>query len=154
MINWKRRKYTKEEFVTAWQASSSIAECARKLNLTIYGSTYITLKNAAEDLDLPDDHMTGQGYLKGKTHNFNGRKMEDILIYGKRECTGNLKRRLLKDSLLDSKCSICGITEWLDKPAPLALDHIDGDRKNNVLENLRLLCYNCHGQTETYCRKK
>ncbi|NEM28388.1 HNH endonuclease, partial [Escherichia coli] len=49
-------------------------------------------------------------------------------------------------------CSACGITEWLGNPAPLALDHIDGDKTNNILENLRILCYNCHGLTETFCR--
>lgn len=47
----------------------------------------------------------------------------------------------------------CGITEWMGKPAPLQLDHVDGDRLNNVLTNLRFLCANCHMQTETWGNK-
>jgi 5-methylcytosine-specific restriction endonuclease McrA len=47
-------------------------------------------------------------------------------------------------------CSCCSGTEWLGKPMPLELDHINGDNANNSLDNLRLLCPNCHAQTPTY----
>ncbi len=59
----------------------------------------------------------------------------------------------LKSYLLDireRKCEVCGITEWMSKPAPLELDHKDGDSANNELDNLRLICPNCHAQTENY----
>jgi 5-methylcytosine-specific restriction endonuclease McrA len=48
------------------------------------------------------------------------------------------------------ECSICHIDSWLGVLLSLELDHIDGDRKNNVSENVRLLCPNCHSQTETF----
>lgn len=48
-------------------------------------------------------------------------------------------------------CAICGISEWLEKPIRLHLDHIDGDRDNNVRDNLRGICPNCHSTTDTYC---
>ena len=51
------------------------------------------------------------------------------------------------------KCSICGLTEWLVKPITLDLDHIDGDNRNNTIENLRFLCPNCHRQTNTFSGK-
>lgn len=52
------------------------------------------------------------------------------------------------------KCNCCGISTWLDNPITLDLDHIDGDRSNNIPFNLRLLCPNCHRQTPTWGNKK
>lgn len=47
-------------------------------------------------------------------------------------------------------CEVCGINDWMNKPIKLELDHIDGNADNNTAENLRLICPNCHSQTETY----
>lgn len=63
-------------------------------------------------------------------------------------------KRIQKEKLIEYKCAICGnIGIWNDKKLSLQLDHINGDRKDNRLENLRFLCPNCHTQTETYCSK-
>jgi hypothetical protein len=59
-----------------------------------------------------------------------------------------LKRFLIKT--YGNKCSNCGITEWNKKPIVMDLEHIDGDGENNKLNNLCLLCPNCHSQTDTY----
>ena len=67
--------------------------------------------------------------------------------------TFKLKQRLIKEDILKNKCSECGLSEWNNKPLSLQLDHIDGDSSNHVLKNLRLLCPNCHSQTDTYCGK-
>jgi len=61
--------------------------------------------------------------------------------------------RSLKNYLIDCrerKCEVCGITQWMGKPAPVELDHRDGNPTNNELSNLRLICPNCHAQTNTY----
>lgn len=75
--------------------------------------------------------------------------LEELL---KREKTSrqHLKSRLKDADLLEQKCAICGITEWLNKELSLHLDHINGKKNDNKLENLRLLCPNCHSQTPTY----
>jgi|LakMenEpi03Aug12_release.lakeMendotaPanAssembly.Ray.scaffolds.fasta_scaffold1126710_1 hypothetical protein len=60
-----------------------------------------------------------------------------------------LKRRLIRDGYKLAKCEICGLTEWNGLPAPLELDHINGLHSDNRLENLRIVCPNCHAQTPT-----
>ena len=50
----------------------------------------------------------------------------------------------------DYRCSCCGINEWNGKPLTLQVDHIDGNNSNNLIENFRYLCPNCHTQTETW----
>lgn len=63
-----------------------------------------------------------------------------------------VSKHILKKYLIakDDRCSICGITEWNCKPLTLDLDHIDGNSDNDSLDNVRLLCPNCHSQTDTY----
>lgn len=64
--------------------------------------------------------------------------------------TYRLKQQLIDSEIFQRKCNNCNNTEWLNAPIPLELDHISGDRFDNRLENLRLLCPNCHAQTDTY----
>lgn len=64
-----------------------------------------------------------------------------------------LKERLIRANLLEYKCHKCGITEWQNEPIALQLDHINGINNDHRLENLRLLCPNCHSQTDTYAGK-
>ena len=66
---------------------------------------------------------------------------------------GKLKQKIIKDDLIEYKCEICSLTSWREKTISLHLDHIDGNRNNNEMLNLRFLCPNCHSQTPTYCGK-
>ena len=66
----------------------------------------------------------------------------------------NMMKRVLIEKLgIENKCCICGIDEWMGKPLPLILDHIDGNAYNNIPENLRLVCSNCDSQLDTYKSK-
>jgi hypothetical protein len=67
--------------------------------------------------------------------------------------TLKLKKRLIREGILENKCSCCGIEKWQGKEISLQLDHINGDSSDHVRENLRLLCPNCHSQTDTWCGK-
>ena len=62
----------------------------------------------------------------------------------------NVKMRLLRAGLLKNECAECGLTHWRGKRLSLHIDHINGVRNDHRLENLRMLCPNCHSQTETY----
>ncbi|QOI71330.1 putative HNH homing endonuclease [Erwinia phage pEa_SNUABM_12] len=64
-----------------------------------------------------------------------------------------LRLKLIKDGIKEEKCEICGNHEWNGKTIPLELDHIDGDHYNNDLENLRIICPNCHAQTDSHAGK-
>jgi len=64
--------------------------------------------------------------------------------------TTNMHLRLINNGILKHECKICLICEWNNLPITLQLDHINGDHNDNTLENLRLLCPNCHSQTSTY----
>jgi hypothetical protein len=67
--------------------------------------------------------------------------------------TFKLKNRLISEGVKENKCEVCNISEWNGLPLIMQLDHIDGDSHNHKLSNLRLICPNCHAQTETYCGK-
>jgi Helix-turn-helix domain len=71
------------------------------------------------------------------------------LISGRRNRT-HLKQRLVRLGLLEESCHECGITEWRGKPLSLCLHHINGINDDNRIENLAVLCPNCHSQTENF----
>jgi hypothetical protein len=60
------------------------------------------------------------------------------------------KEVLYRSGLKKRECEDCGISEWQGHPAPLQLEHVDGDNSNNRIENLRILCANCHALTPTF----
>lgn len=68
--------------------------------------------------------------------------------------TSKLSKRLVKEGYKKYQCEHCGIQHWNGKPISLELDHIDGNNGNHSLDNLQLLCPNCHSQTDTYRSKK
>jgi len=64
--------------------------------------------------------------------------------------TNELKMRLIRERLKQARCEACGRDRWNGTHIPLELDHINGRRDDNRLDNLRILCPNCHAQTPTY----
>lgn len=67
--------------------------------------------------------------------------------------TFKLKKRLYESGLKKNKCEKCGLNQWNNKAIECELDHIDGNSKNHSIENLRILCPNCHSQTDTFRAK-
>ena len=115
------------------------------------GISYNTLILRAKQLDVYQPNPAGRGIKKKMPYVHD---LESILVKASSFQTYKLKKRLLKAGLLAYLCSSCGLSTWLDQPIPLELDHINGDSRDHRLENLRLLCPNCHAFTETYRAKK
>jgi hypothetical protein len=64
-----------------------------------------------------------------------------------------LRKKLIQDGLKQENCEMCGVSEWMGKKLTLELHHKDGDRHNNSLDNLQILCPNCHALTPNHSRK-
>ena len=138
-----------EEFKNIIKNSLSYSDCLRTLGLTTKGgSSTDILKRRIKELNCSIEHF------KGKSTSYTKYELEEILI---KDSTYNnisrLKQRLLNNNLLEYKCAKCGIKEWQNEPISLQLDHINGINNDHRLENLRLLCPNCHSQTETFAGK-
>ena len=82
------------------------------------------------------------------------RPIEDYLSNKVPMQSDKLKIRLINEGKLEDKCDNCGLEAWLQDSIPLELDHVNGDHNDNRLRNLRLLCPNCHAQTDNYRVKK
>ncbi len=153
-INWERFSYTKEQLIKAVKTSQSFRQTLLSLGISGEGGGYKPAKRIIKVLNLDTSHWVGQGHLKGKTHNYTPPKsLKEILVSGSTAQSYKLGKRLIKEKLLVEECSICKISEWCDQKLSLHLDHINGINDDNRLENLRLLCPNCHSLTSTYCGK-
>lgn len=146
-----QRTWSDKDLVQAIKESSTKTEVIERLGLSSKSSgNYQTIDNYIKKLGLDTSHFTGckpNTKVKYSTKELLVKNGHPIKSY-------NLKNRLVKEGLLNYLCSICNIKEWNGKKIVLQLDHIDGDRHNNQLSNLRLLCPNCHSQTETFCKGK
>jgi hypothetical protein len=133
-------KVSDEELISEFNITPHLGKLSYKLNLPIItiwrrlkklGLTCSTPKNSLKSIPLSE-------ILDGKHPYYQ---------------TFKLNKRLIKEKILEDKCSICGIKEWNGKKINMHLDHINGISSDHVLSNLRLVCPNCHSQTETYCGK-
>ena len=148
----KLHKYSEKQLIAAVKDSSSMRQVLQILGVAPYGGNYDVLRKAIKFYSLETSHFTGQAWNKGKSlpprRPINKYLENEVPIQSYK-----LKNRLLKEGILKQVCSNCTQTTWLDQPIPLELDHINGNNKDNKLENLRLLCPNCHALTPTYRSK-
>ena len=140
------RNFSEEEIRKIVSESISIREVAKKLGYAPNGGgTAKQLKAMFVEFNIDTSHFKGQGWNK-ENYNYDSFKEGTVKKNGKT----TLKPLI---HLRGRKCENCGLEEWLGQPINLEIHHIDGDRLNNDLSNLILLCPNCHSYTDNFRRK-
>lgn len=146
------KKWNEEKLKKSVIESTSIRQVLKKLDLVPAGGNYEQVKSWIKKLELDIDHFTGKAWNKGlKGIGKPLIPLEHILVKGSTYQSYKLKNRLFVLGILKAKCSLCNwAKKSFDGRIPLELDHINGDRHDNRIENLRILCPNCHSLQLTH----
>jgi hypothetical protein len=148
--------WSKEHLESKVNESNCWFEWLRNLNIPDRGCNYRTLKNKASIYNIDTSHFN---YHYAKTHNgrtLNKDKSNDEIFNDSiKRKTSTIKKEYI-NRFLDGipRCENCNIKNWDNKPIVFQLHHKDGNHLNNNIENLVLLCPNCHSQTDNYANKK
>ena len=137
--------------------SDSLAKVLKQINLDPYGSgsRYRSLKERLK-IDSIDYSHIRLGSFSNSGRNFDSKaiSLKEIMVENSTYSRNHLKRRLLENNILENCCAICGQEPtWKNIKLVMVLDHINGVRNANRLENLRLLCPNCNSQQKTFAGK-
>ncbi len=152
----RKRSWTENSLTNAVKSSFSYRQVLVKLGLREAGGNYEQIKKYIAEYKLDIGHFKGRGWnigLRGI-----GKALiplEKILIQGSLFQSYKLKKRLFAAGLKQQYCEKCGWAQRTESGyLPLELDHINGDRHDNRLENLRVLCPNCHSLTKNHRGRK
>jgi hypothetical protein len=148
----RMRSWTDEELFIAVKKSRSYRMVLLELKLVPAGGNYEQIKRRIKELAIPIEHFTGMGWNIGLGFVPNpAQPLERLLVLNGTAQSFVLKKRLFLERLKKPKCELCGWAETsADGRIPVELDHINGDRYDNRIENLRILCPNCHSLQPTH----
>ena len=152
------QKYTKEWLTELCKDSYSYAEVLRKAGRKLGGGAQATVKKKIEEFGIDISHFTGQAWNKGKTIKTDNRiksqekySLEEVFIENSPVTQKVLRGYIERHNIIKYQCQNCGCNgQWQNGLIALEVDHINGNNKDNRIENLRYLCPNCHALTSTY----
>lgn len=139
-------EYDEADLRAAVSQARCLAEAIRLLGDAPTPVTYRRLKRGLARHGIDTSHFSTVAQQGGRARE----PLDRLLTAGRRTNSGTLRRRLIREGRKEHVCEECGARRWRGQPMPLELDHVNGDRSDNRLENLRLLCPNCHALTPTY----
>ena len=144
-------RYSEDDIRVAVNNSKSIASVLRQLGLRPVGGNYKTIHHLIEKYELDTSHFTGQGWNVGlKFKPKAGLKDSDIFKKDSDyRCSSRLRERYKKITGIQY-CENCNLSDWQGQSIPLEIHHLNGNNTDNRLENLKLLCPNCHALTDNY----
>ena len=134
----------KNKLTNAIKTSYSIKETLTKVGLAPIGGNYGTFHRYVKRWNINTSHFK-------KPQSFKKTDYGRMFIKNSKATRSTTKKEIISKNLIPYKCSICGLSKWLNENISLHLDHINGVRDDNRLKNLRFLCPNCHSMTPTYC---
>ena len=146
IVLMKQRSWTEDQLKKAVKESTSIRQVLHRLGLREAGGNYAQLKKYIKEYKLNSSHFKGRAWNKGLKGIGKPRlPLDKILVKNSTFQSYKLKNRLFAVGLKPQYCEECGWDKRSpDGRLPLEIDHINGDSNDNRLENLRILCPNCH----------
>ena len=145
--------WSKERIAAVIKDCDSLSQVLDMLGIPRAGNNTATLRNKLEEYGIDYSHFTFGAKQRKKVENYI--PVAEYLGTGKYISTSNLKDKLFREGLKKNECENpkcpCKEGYWLDHPLVCQLHHINGDHTDNRLENLQILCPNCHSQTNNYC---
>jgi hypothetical protein len=148
----RKRSWTDGQLEEAVFVSRSYRHVLILIGLIPAGGNYVQVRQAVYNLGISTAHFTGKGWNVGmKFRPKQPTPIEDLLVSNGTMQSYSLKKRLLNAGIKEPRCEFCGWEQKsLDGRIPVELDHINGDRNDNRLVNLRILCPNCHSLQPTH----
>jgi hypothetical protein len=140
------------QLIEALKKKTSIAAAAKSIGLKAdSGGLYVRCRRLISEYKIDTSHFLGQGWNKGRK--FAPKRSIEDYFNGTPITSHKLRLRLIKEGLKEHKCEECNHTHWMNHPIALELHHINGQRNDNSFSNLKILCPNCHAQTDNYRSK-
>lgn len=142
----KNNKYTQESLAEAVQQCYSWAEVCGHFGVDPLSGAQSHFIRRAIEFSINFDHFHGKGWSSNRQTKFNIKRniWDYLVIDGPKINSQRLKERLIEEGIKRNECEWCGLTLWQGVPISLELDHINCSRRDARIENLQLLCPNCH----------
>lgn len=117
------------------------------------GSNPKTLRKKMNEFGVDYSHFTGCNWnVNPNNPVYRGKYLPNLYEHSSLN-SDHVKKLVYKLGLKENKCEVCGISEWLGSPIVCELHHINGDTADNRIENLQILCPNCHSQTDNFRKR-